>query len=124
MVEPIVAVLDDLIFGVKIQDAARRLGLGIRFVKSPETAWEAARATPRLIFLDLNIRVLNAIELAQRLKENPATRPIPIVAFVSHVQIDLRRQAQEAGCDEVLARSTFSTKVPDLISRYALPQSL
>lgn len=118
---PIVAVMDDLIFGVKIQDAARRLGLGIRFVKSPEAAWEAAQTAPRLIFLDLNIRVLNAIELVQRLKSDPVTRPVPIVAFVSHVQIDLRRQAQEAGCDEVLPRSTFSTKVPDLVRRYALP---
>lgn len=115
-VPSVLAVVDDLLFGVKISDAAKRLGLGFRFVKTAEEAWAGALAGPRLVILDLNIRSINPLALVERLKGDPATARVPIVAYLSHVQVEFRRKAEEAGCDRVLARSTFATKVLSILA--------
>lgn len=117
-VPAILAVVDDLLFGVKISDAAAKLGVGFRFVKTAEAAWAGALAAPALVILDLNIRTLNPLELVTRLKGDPGTAGIPVVAYVSHVQVEFRKKAEEAGCDRVLARSTFSTSVPALLAEF------
>jgi CheY-like chemotaxis protein len=115
----ILAVLSDLMFAVKIQDAAKRLGLGVTLAKTEEEALGKAKQNPLLIIVDLNTTGLDSIELIKRLKTDEATRGFQIVGFVSHVQTDLRRQAQEAGCDEVIARSAFSQNLPGILSRTA-----
>lgn len=117
-VRNVVAVVDDLLFGVKISDAARRLGAGFRFVKTMDEAWAAAGSRPNLIILDLNIRTIKPLELVTRLKADPATAPIPVVAYLSHVQVEFRKKAEEAGCDRVMARSTFSTSVLPLLAEF------
>ena len=50
---------------------------------------------------------------------DPALSAIPTVGYVSHVQADLKRGAQEAGCDTVLARSALSQNLPLLMKRAA-----
>lgn len=113
----ILAVLSDLMFAVKIQDAAKRLGLGVVLAKTEDEAITRAKQNPALIIVDLNIAGLNSIELIKKLKINELTRGFPVVGFVSHVQTELRKQAQEAGCDEVVARSAFSQNLPAILSR-------
>lgn len=115
----IVAVLDDLFFTVKIMDAAKRAGLEIVFVKDEATVFERAAETPALIIFDLNTKAVDAVKLIRHLKHQPETRHIPLLGFVSHVQVELKRQAQEAGADQVLPRSTFSTKLPAILQSHA-----
>ena len=38
---------------------------------------------------------------------------------MSHVQGELKQQAQEAGCDMVLARSAFSQNLPVILKRHS-----
>ena len=115
----ILAVLSDLMFAVKIQDAARRLGLELTLAKTEGEALGKVKQNPLLIIVDLNNPGLNAVELIKRLKTDESTRSFHIVGFVAHVQTDLRKQAQEAGCDEVIARSAFSQNLPGILSRTA-----
>jgi hypothetical protein len=42
-----------------------------------------------------------------------------VIGFVSHVQIEVRKSAELAGCDVVLARSVFSAKLPEVLQQYA-----
>jgi CheY-like chemotaxis protein len=113
----ILAVLSDLVFAVKIHDAAKRLGLGVVLAKTEDEAIARAKQNPSLVIVDLNIAGLNSIELIKKLKASESTRDFSVVGFVSHVQTDLRKQAQEAGCDEVVARSVFSQNLPAILSR-------
>jgi len=106
-------------FAVKIQDAAKRLGLDLTLAKTEEEALGKVKQNPLLIIVDLNTTGLNSVELIKKLKTDKATRSFPIVGFVAHVQTDLRKQAQEAGCDEVIARSAFSQNLPGILSRTA-----
>ncbi len=115
----VVAVIDDLFFTVKIMDAAKRAGLEIVFVKEEEKAWELAQELPTLMILDLNAKTVSAVHLIQRLKSDPQTKQISLLGFVSHVQVDLKKEALAAGADIVLPRSTFSTTLPAILQRHA-----
>lgn len=115
----VVAVLTDLMFTVKIQEAAKRAGLEAVFVKSKEKALEQARTEPAVVILDLNNSGLDALDVIGALKAQDDTRGIPLLGFVSHVQADLKQAAQQKGCDTVLPRSTFSQNLPAILKRYA-----
>jgi len=113
--------MSDLFFSVKIIDAAKRLGSSAEFVKDPERVLEKARLHPPVIVLDLNCGDVDPVHLLQRLKSDPETSKIPVVAFVSHVQTQLKQDAERAGCDVVVARSAFSQNLTALLERYLTP---
>lgn len=111
--------MNDLMFSVKIIDAAKKLGLTTEFVKDKNLAVAKAKSHPALIVLDLNFAAADPIGLIAGLKSDPATSRIPIVAFVSHVQTELRQSAVDAGCDTVVPRSVFAQKLPELLATAA-----
>ena len=113
------AVLEDLFFTVKINEAAKRAGLGVTFVKSERDALDHAAEQPALIILDLNFAGVQPVELIQKLKADPALQKISLLGYVSHVQGDLKLEAQEAGCDMVLARSAFSQNLQQIMKRHS-----
>ncbi len=115
----VLAVLSDLMFTVKIQDAAKRAGLKAVFVQTQGDALAKAKEGPAAIILDLNCAAAMPLETIAALKAEEATRGIELIGFVSHVQTDLRQAAQEQGCDVVVARSAFSQNLPELLARAA-----
>jgi len=121
MPEPkkVVAVLDDLMFTVKINEAAKRLGFQIVFVKTETDVYEQAKQHPSLIILDLNCTAVPMLKVAQKLKSDPAYKGISVIAYLSHVKVDLKQEAQNAGLDMVMARSAFSTNLPQILKRHA-----
>ena len=115
----VLAVLDDLFFTVKINEAAKRAGLSVTFVKSQRDALDQAVAGAALIILDLNFAGIQPVELIQKFKADPSLQKINLVGYVSHVQGELKQEAQEAGCDMVLARSAFSQSLQQIMKRHA-----
>jgi CheY-like chemotaxis protein len=115
----VLAVLEDLFFTVKINESAKRAGMGITFVKSEHDVLEQAKHNPALIILDLNFHGLDPLSLIRKLKSDEHTKGINVLAYVSHVQGELKQQAQEAGCNMVLARSAFSQNLPQILKRHA-----
>jgi len=117
----ILAVMSDLFFSVKINDAAKKLGMTAEFVKDRTAALEKAKARPPLIILDLNCDTADPLDLIAAIKGDPETAGISIIGFVSHVQTQLKQKAQENGCDTVVARSVFAQSLPAILDRYAAP---
>ncbi len=117
--ERVLAALNDLFFSVKIADAAKRAGLAVDFAKDDAAVLAKAAAGPAVIILDLNCQDVRPLETIRKLKASADTREIRLVGFVSHVQGDLKQSAQEAGCDVVMARSSFSQNLPSILKRYA-----
>jgi CheY-like chemotaxis protein len=115
----VVAVLNDLMFTVKIQEAAKRAGLDAVFVKSQQEALAKAKENPAVMILDLNNTMANALEVITELKRDETTSKISLLGYVSHVQADLKQAAQEKGCDVVIARSAFSQNLATILRRYA-----
>ncbi len=121
MLEPkkVLAVLEDLFFTVKINESAKRAGLGVSFVKSEQDVLDHARHKPALIILDLNFHGVDSLKLIRRLKADEHTKGISLIGYLSHIQGELKQQAQDAGCNMVLARSAFSQNLPQILKRHA-----
>jgi two-component system, cell cycle response regulator DivK len=60
----------------------------------------ATSERPDLILMDLNLPEIDGWEAARRLKADPATRDIPIIALSAHALIGEREKALAAGCDD------------------------
>lgn len=83
---------------------ARRLtrrGFELEFAEHGEAALEAVqRDPPALILMDLSMPVMDGWEATRRLKADPTTRGIPVIALSAHAMEADRRRALEAGCDD------------------------
>jgi len=59
---------------------------------------------PTLILMDLSLPGIDGWEVTQRLKKDPRTRHIPIVALTAHALQEERERAERAGCDAFVAK--------------------
>lgn len=111
----VVAAVLDLMLASRIRAAAATAS-DIRFAKTAAEILELARSLhPHLVLIDLNAGALDPIGTVAALKADQELRSIRTVGFVSHVQGDLVAAARGAGIDEVLARSAFVSRLPDLV---------
>jgi CheY-like chemotaxis protein len=114
----ILAILDDLLFASKIRAAAAQAGVQVTFARSREGALAEMRAGgPALVIFDLNNPRTDPLGTVAEMKADPALAPIPTLGFVSHVQTSLIEAARRAGVGEVLARSAFAERLPELLAR-------
>jgi CheY-like chemotaxis protein len=60
----------------------------------------AAAERPDLILMDLEMPIIDGWEATRRLKGDPQTRDIPIIALSAHALAGSREKALAAGCDE------------------------
>ena len=113
----VLAAVDDLLFASKIRGTAERLNVTVEFAKKAGTLFDLAKAeTPDLIILDLNSEKLDPLGLAKDIKADEQLRGVPLVGFLSHVQTDLMRLAQDAGVDQVMPRSAFTKFLPEILT--------
>jgi PleD family two-component response regulator len=116
----ILAVVEDLLFTVKISDAAKRAGLEVEFVKSEKDVIEkATQEKPLLIIMDLNFSAVQPLKLIAKMKSNGDMKQISVIGYLSHVQGELKQQAQEAGANIVMARSAFTQNLPQILKRHS-----
>ena len=112
----IIAVVDDLFFASKIRGTAEALGVTTSFARKVSVMLEAARRDrPSLIICDLHSQKVDPMDLAKQLKADEQLRSIPLLGFFSHVQIELQRQAEAAGFDQVIPRSSFTNNLAEII---------
>ena len=114
----VLAVMSDLFFSAKINDAAKKLGMTAVFVKDKAVALEQLKSGPALVIFDLNCTSADPLELIRSMKENPATASIGTVGFIPHVQTELKRKAQDIGCDTVVPRSVFAQNLTAILEHY------
>jgi two-component system cell cycle response regulator DivK len=65
---------------------------------------------PDLILMDIQLPVLDGYETTRRLKSNPETRHIPIIAVTSYALADDEAKVRAAGCDAYVTKP-FSPKL-------------
>src|SRR4051812_16692363 len=60
----------------------------------------AVAERPDTILMDLEMPIVDGWEATRRLKSDPQTRDIPVIAFSAHALAGEREKALAAGCDE------------------------
>ena len=114
--------IEDLFLTAKINEAARKLGVKVAFVKNDKDALADLTSgddenRPSLIVFDLNNANAKPLTTIPKLKTK-LKRSASIIGFLSHLQGDLKAKAVEAGCDVVMPRAAFSQNLPNLLRRY------
>jgi DNA-binding NarL/FixJ family response regulator len=109
----VVALMDDLFFQMKLAETAKQLGIEVKVAANAEALMGLMASEAKLVIVDLNARSqpLAAIE-----KLRQVCKDVRVVGFLSHVQTELAAQAQAAGCDEVLPRSSFTQNLAAILS--------
>lgn len=117
-----VALVPDLLFASRIRGAAAAAGVEVLTVGSADRLIEEVRRLrPRLVLVDLEARHSDATELIARLRADPETAGVEIVAFGPHVNRERLQAARDAGASRVLARSAFVRELPPLLRRDPSP---
>jgi CheY-like chemotaxis protein len=89
----------------------RLLRKGFDVVMAEDGAVGVARAfseAPAVILMDMSLPVIDGWEATRRLKADPATAHIPVIALTAHAMSEDRDKAMAAGCDD------YDTKPIDL----------
>jgi CheY-like chemotaxis protein len=55
---------------------------------------------PDLILMDISLPFIDGYEVTRRLKANPRTRHIPVIALTAHALLTDRDKALKAGCND------------------------
>lgn len=69
---------------------------------------------PDVVLLDMNLPLVDGWEVARRLKADPETAAIPIIALTAHAMVGDRDQALQAGCDDY---DTKPVELPRLLGK-------
>lgn len=132
----ILGLVSDLFFTTPIEGAARALGFRMEWpqpapgadARQPAEPVTGPRALfiarvvdlqPALVIVELSSQRLPWREWIAALKSSPATRRIPVIAFGPHVDLELRAEAEAAGCDVIVAKSRLLSALPELIEKHA-----
>jgi DNA-binding NarL/FixJ family response regulator len=116
----VLAVVEDLFFGAKLLEVARHLDVSLSLVRPlEEIITQVRERRPALVILDLQGAAAQPLEAIRGIKADAELRTTRVLGFLSHVQADLRASAVEAGCDEVLPRSAFAARLPEILRPYA-----
>ena len=116
----IIAIVNDSSFKSMLEKTAGGEGVDCLVVTEEETLWAALpEATPDVLFLDIGLSTLDGASLIQKLKQNPSTKGIPIVAFGTSLRADLLQDAKEMGADKVLTKSAFREQLTGLIRYFS-----
>ena len=113
----IVCAIDDLIFSIKVQTAAKSLQADVYFERSGDKLLPTIREKrPSLVIFDLNSARLRPLETIASLKRDPELNAIRTLGYVAHVDTATIDAARAAGVDQVMARSAFVAQLGDILT--------
>ncbi len=120
MGKSLVACVEDLFFRSKIDATARHLSVPVRFVGCAELPEACRHEGTAAVLLELSAPG-EPLEAVRKIRGEEATRSLPVIGFLSHVDRELAGKAEAAGVTKVLPRSQFSETLPDLVMDLVAP---
>lgn len=116
----ILVIADDLLFRSKISSAAKAAGVVVKAATTPDAAIERAKTDrPSIVLIDLDGGRPEPFEVLRRFAADPDLAALPTLGFVSHVNVELVKQARELGVGQVMARGAFAAALPEILAPHA-----
>ena len=110
----VLAFVDDLFFQAKMLETAKHVGVELECVATSDALnRRVLQQAPDLVVIDLNARA-GGVEALEKL---PPGNPLRVIAFLSHVQVDMAERARRAGCSEVMPRSKFTQDLASIFTQ-------
>ena len=99
----------------------RSQGYQVRAATNAQEAFDTIKAErPDLILMDVQLPGMDGLEATKKLKEEPTTRDIPVVAVTSYAMKGDREKALAAGCagyiTKPIDKDTFVREVATVLS--------
>lgn len=95
-------------------------GHDVQAVYSGQTALETAvESQPDFVLLDIGLPDIDGYEVARRLREQPRTKDVRLIAVTGYGQDSDRQRSQEAGFDHHLVKPVEAEKLEDLLATLA-----
>ena len=82
-----------------------------------EALRHALESMPDIILMDLSLPVMDGWEATRRLKADPRTTRIPVVAFTGHALAGTSDGARQAGCDAFVTKPCLPEELVQEIRR-------
>jgi DNA-binding response OmpR family regulator len=111
----ILALEKDLFFAVKMRDTLRHHDMEVTTVRTLPALTEklAAAEKPALVIINIASKGVDWEGAISQARE----QGLPVLAFGSHMDLEARARALQAGAQKVVANSKFARDMPGLVTR-------
>jgi len=111
----ILALEKDLFFAVKMRDTLRHHDMEVTTVRTLPALTEklAAEEKPALVIINIASKGVDWESAISQAGE----QGLPVLAFGSHMDLEARARALQAGAQKVVANSKFARDMPGLVTR-------
>ena len=117
MTAHILALENDLFFSVKMRDTLRHYDMEVKTVRNLPAFEESLKANSSSSFaLAIVNTATNAVDWETAIRKARAAG-LKVLAFGSHMDLEARSKALEAGALRVVANSKFTSDMPGLVKR-------
>ncbi|MCS6896937.1 MAG: histidine kinase [Nitrospira sp.] len=108
--------VNDVFFYAKIREALLPHGYRLEKARSQNDIAEKASASrPLAVLLDMNDRIIDAVQALKTLKGDPRFNSIPVLAYASHEDVETWNRARALGVDRIVTRNEMSGRARDLV---------
>jgi CheY-like chemotaxis protein len=122
---PLVLIVDDFLDAREMY-AEYFASAGFRVAEAAngtEAIQKAFELTPQVILMDLAMPGMDGWEATRRLKADPRTRHIPVIAVTGHALNGFPESAKEAGCDAFVTKPCLPDALLGEVRRVLKPRA-
>jgi CheY-like chemotaxis protein len=117
---PTILVVDDDLANLALAQALLQAeGFQVRLAVDAQSTFKALKTcTPALILMDIQLPEMDGWELTRRLKADPATSAIPVIAITAYGKAGDEKKARQAGFVEYLPKPVNTRELPGIVRRH------
>jgi CheY-like chemotaxis protein len=71
-----------------------------------------------LILMDIQLPKMDGLELTKKIKDNPNTKDIPIIALTAYAMKGDREKFLDAGCDGYIGKPIDTQELPEVVANF------
>ena len=83
-----------------------------------EAVQAAADDPPDIILMDIQLPGMDGLEATRRLKQNPLTAKIPVVAITAHAMRGDEERVRAAGCDGYISKPINTRELAGTVRKF------